>query len=219
MKTELIFLGAPASGKGTQTKRLSKELNIPHVDTGGMLRAAISEGTEYGMIAKSYMDKGQLVPLEIVKNIINERLQKEDCSNGFILDGYPRSVEQADALEQILSNINKDSDVKVLVINIDVNQDIIIERIVNRRMCKGCGKIYNLKFIAPKVENVCDDCSSELYQRPDDVEETALNRLDTYNKQTEPLIEYYSKKVMLANVDGNGSVDSIYSKILEIVNN
>jgi len=217
MKIELIFLGAPASGKGTQTNQPSKDLNLPHVDTGGMLREAIAEGTEAGKIAKTYMDKGELVPIEIVKTIIQERLQKPDCANGFILDGYPRSIEQAEALESILNEINKGSEVKVLAINLDVSQDELISRIVNRRLCPECGAIYNLKTKPPLEDGLCDKDQSKLIQRPDDTEETAKKRLDTYNSQTKPLIEYYANKGILKNIDGSKSIDEIYSDIKNVL--
>lgn len=217
MKTELIFLGAPASGKGTQTKKLSKELNLPHVDTGSMLRAEIAKGSEEGLTAKGYMDKGALVPIEIVAAIIKKRLNETDCQDGFILDGYPRSIEQAEALAKVLDEINTGVEHSLKVINIDVNKDLLIERIVTRRLCKNCGKIYNTKFMPSKKEGICDDCGSELYQRNDDTEATAKNRLDTYNEQTQPLIKFYADKNLLHNINGNKSVDEIYKDILEIL--
>lgn len=217
MKTELIFLGAPASGKGTQTKRLSKELNLPHIDTGGMLRAAIAEGTEAGKTAKGFMDNGQLVPLEIVVAIIKDRLSKDDCKNGFILDGYPRSIEQAVELDKILVEINKDSEFSINVINIDVDHSVLIERIVNRRSCSDCGAIYNLKFFPPKSEGICDVCSGALVQRKDDTEETATKRIETYNNETAPLVEFYQDKGWLQNIDGNRNVDAIYNDIKAVI--
>ena len=217
MKSQFIFLGAPASGKGTQTKKLAEELNIPHIDTGGMLRAAVSEQTEYGIIAKSYMEQGKLVPAEIVIGTIKERLNKPDTQNGFILDGFPRSIEQAEALDKILDEINKGNNDKLVVINIDTAEDVLIDRIVNRRSCKDCGAIYNLKFFPPKSDNVCDKCGGELVQRKDDTEETALNRLETYKKETQPLIQYYCDKNLLKNVDGNKDIEEIYQDIKKIV--
>jgi len=212
MKNEFIFLGAPASGKGTQTKKLAEDLNIPHIDTGGMLRTAVSEGTEFGKIAKSYMDQGKLVPAEIVVGIVRERLLKSDCNNGFILDGFPRSIEQAEALEKILEEINN-NDAKLMVINIDTSEDVLIERIVNRRSCKNCGAIYNIKFLPTKVAGVCDKCGGELVQRKDDTEEVAKSRLETYKAQTQPLIKFYSDKNLLVNIDGNREVNQIYEDI------
>ena len=218
MKKELIFLGAPASGKGTQTKILAENLNIPHVDTGGMLRAAVAEGTELGKTAKQFMEEGKLVPAEIVIGIVRERLMKPDCDNGFILDGFPRNIEQAEALDKILVKINDIKSGKVSVINIDTAEDLLIDRIVNRRSCSNCGAIYNLKFFPPKNENVCDKCSGTLVQRKDDTEETALNRLNTYKNETAPLIDFYSQKGILCNIDGNGTVDEISKEIASEVN-
>ncbi len=217
MKLEFLLMGPPACGKGTQTKKLARHLNIPHIDTGGMLRAVIASGSEAGKRAKQNIDKGQLVPLDIVKEIINDRLHKSDCAQGFILDGYPRSPEQAEILEDILLDINKENDYKLFVINLDVDEKILIERIVNRRMCKNCGKIYNMKFFPTKEENKCDACASELMQRDDDTYETAVKRLETYHRQTEPLIKYYLDKNILVNIDGNKSIDEIFAKILESV--
>lgn len=216
MKKEFIFLGAPASGKGTQTKKLAEDLNVPHIDTGGMLRAAVAEGTEFGKIAKSYMDQGKLVPIEIVVGIIGDRLRKPDCSNGFILDGYPRSIEQAEALEKILNEINN-NDAKLMVINIDTSENVLIDRIVNRRSCKNCGAIYNIKFLPTKVEGICDKCGGELVQRKDDTEEVAKSRLETYKTQTQPLIKFYSDKNILVNIDGNREVNQIYNDIVNKV--
>ena len=217
MIRELIFLGAPASGKGTQTKKLAEDFKIPHVDTGSILRAAVCEGTEYGKIAKNYMDQGKLVPAEIVIGIINERLHKPDCANGFILDGFPRSIEQAEALDKILVELNKDRNVKLLAINIDVPEDILIDRIVNRRSCKVCGAIYNLKFFPPQVDEICDKCGGELVQRKDDNAETATNRIDTYKKETQPLIQYYCDKNMLVNIDGSRDIEVIYSDVKKAI--
>ena len=220
-KTELIFLGPPASGKGTQTKKLSAELGLPHVDMGGMLREAISNGTEAGLEAKKYMDEGKLVPLEIVKQIVVNRLVQSDCANGFVLDGFPRSIEQAEVLNDILadlnSDLNKGVDVNLKVINIDLNQDVLVERIVNRRSCADCGKIYNLKFSAPKAEGVCDDCGGQLIQRGDDTEEVASKRFATYFTSTEPLIKYYTDKGLLTNVNGDGSIDEVYVGIKKAI--
>lgn len=217
MKKELIFLGPPASGKGTQTNRLSAELNLPHVDTGSMLRAAIAEGTEAGKTAKGFMDEGKLVPTEIVAQIIRDRLNKSDCDNGFILDGYPRSIEQAQILESILNDINEGKEYKLLVINIDVDEKLLIERIIYRRSCAKCGKIYNLKTLPPKDEKLCDDCDGELIQRKDDTKDVAQKRLDTYHSQTQPLIDFYGAKNLLVNVNGNGDIDDIYAEILSHV--
>ena len=194
MKKELIFLGPPACGKGTQTAKLSEHLGLPHVDTGSLLRAEIKNETENGKIAKSYIDKGQLVPVSLVANIIKNRLAQEDCKNGYILDGYPRSVEQADLLEEINADIDGSVEAQIKAIYFDLNQDILISRIVNRRSCPKCGEIYNIKFKPTKVEGICDKCGAELTQRKDDNEETAKARFDTYFKETAPLIDYYKNK-------------------------
>lgn len=217
MKLQLIFLGAPASGKGTQTKMLAKELNIPHIDTGGMLRAAVAEGTEYGKTAKAFMDQGKLVTAEIVIGVVRERLQKQDTQNGFILDGFPRSIEQAEALEVILSNINKEENVKTMAINIDVPESELINRIINRRSCEKCGEIYNLKTKPPKTDEICDKCNGNLIQRKDDNAQTATQRIETYKKETEPLINYYKNKNILKNINGNRNIQEIYDDIKKAI--
>lgn len=217
MKLQLIFLGAPASGKGTQTKMLAKELNIPHIDTGGMLRTAVSEGTEFGTIAKNYMEQGKLVPAEIVIGVVKERLSKPDTQSGFILDGFPRNLEQAEALEGIFAEIDPEKKAGTLVINIDTSQDVLIDRIVTRRSCGSCGEIYNLKSKPPKVQDVCDKCGGKLVQRKDDNAETASQRIETYKNETAPLIEYYSKKGILKNINGNNDINLIYADIKKVI--
>jgi len=217
MKTEMIFLGPPASGKGTQTDRLSKELNIPHIDTGSLLRAEIAANSEDGKIAKGFIDNGQLVPANLVAQIIIKKLFSDEAKNGYILDGFPRSLEQAEIMEQALENANVATSPKRIAILLDVDRDILLERIVNRRLCKKCGKIYNLKTLPPKEEGICDGCKSELYQRSDDTAEVAGKRFDTYNTQTEPLIEYYAKKGFLVKIDGNKTPDEIYQEILDVI--
>ncbi len=218
MKKELIFLGPPACGKGTQTAKLSEHLGLPHVDTGSLLRAEIKNETENGKIAKSYIDKGQLVPVSLVANIIKNRLAQEDCKNGYILDGYPRSVEQADLLEEINAEIDGSVEAQIKAIYFDLNQDILISRIVNRRSCPKCGEIYNIKFKPTKVEGICDKCGAELTQRKDDNEETAKARFDTYFKETAPLIDYYKNKGVLKSIDAEGSIDEVWERLLKVVN-
>lgn len=218
MKKELIFLGPPACGKGTQTAKLSEHLGLPHVDTGSLLRAEIKNETENGKIAKSYIDKGQLVPVSLVANIIKNRLAQEDCKNGYILDGYPRSVEQADLLEEINADIDGSVEAQIKAIYFDLNQDILISRIVNRRSCPKCGEIYNIKFKPTKVEGICDKCGAELTQRKDDNEETAKARFDTYFKETAPLIDYYKNKSVLKSIDAEGSIDEVWERLLKVVN-
>lgn len=217
MKKELIFLGPPACGKGTQTAKLAEYFGFPHVDTGSLLRAEISAGTENGKIAKQFIDKGNLVPVELVGAIIKDRLSQDDCKDGFILDGFPRSVEQADLLEVIRKELDGDNEVDFRATYFDLPTDILIARIVNRRSCKNCGEIYNLKFKPPVKENVCDKCGGELVQRKDDNEETAKARFDTYFNETAPLIEYYKNKGVLSTIDANGSIDEVWERLLKVV--
>ena len=217
MKKELLFMGPPASGKGTQTHRLAQETGYPHVDTGSLLRAAIKNETEAGLIAKSYIDKGQLAPIEIVARIIKERLMEDDCKNGFILDGFPRSLEQARALDEIKNEIDAGIDVDFKVINFEIPEDALLERIVNRVSCPACGEIYNKKFTPPIKDGVCDKCGAGLTQRKDDTEEVAKSRFATYHKETEPLIEFYSSRNQLIALDAQGSSDEIYARIKELI--
>ncbi len=217
MKKELIFLGPPACGKGTQTNKLAEYFGFPHIDTGSLLRAEIASGSENGKIAKGFIDKGQLVPVELVGAIIKDRLKKDDCKNGFILDGFPRSVEQADMLEDIKKEIDGDSEVDFRATYFDLDTDILISRIVNRRSCPKCGEIYNLKFKAPKNEGKCDVCGTELTQRKDDNEETAKARFETYFRETAPLIDYYKEKNVLSTINADGSIDEVWERLLQVV--
>lgn len=217
VKKELVFLGPPASGKGTQTSRLSTELNFPHVDTGSLLRKALSEGTPDGLVAKSFIEKGQLVPVEIVASIIKSRLNEADCANGFILDGFPRSTEQAEMLEEMLKEIDGDNTVDFKVIYFDIDQQLLLDRIIYRRSCSKCGKIYNLLSLKPQVEGACDNCDGELVQRKDDTEEIAKSRFETYFKETAPLIDFYEKKGSLTKIDANGEVAEVWERLLEAV--
>ena len=217
MKKELIFLGPPACGKGTQTNKLSEYLGFPHIDTGSLLRAEIAKATPDGLYAKSFIDKGQLVPPELVGQIIGNRLSEEDCKEGYVLDGYPRSLAQAELLEKINAGTDKEkADFKAIYFDIDT--ELLIERIVNRQSCPKCGEIYNKKFKPSKVENICDNCNVELKTRADDNEEIARARFDTYYKETAPLIEFYEKKGVLYKLDANGSIDDVWNRLLEIVN-
>lgn len=218
MKKELIFLGPPACGKGTQTNRLAEFLNFPHVDTGSLLRNEIKNNTEAGIEAKKFIDKGQLVPAELVAKIIKNRLSKYDCKNGYILDGYPRSVEQADKLEIINNEINKDNnDVEFKAIYFDIDTNVLVERIVNRRSCPVCGEIYNLEFKPPKTEGHCDNDGAELVQRKDDTREVAQARFDTYFNETAPLIDYYKNKGVLKTINANGTIDEVWERLLEVI--
>jgi adenylate kinase len=217
MKKELIFLGPPACGKGTQTNRLAEYFGFPHVDTGSLLRAEITNGTENGKIAKQYIDKGLLVPVNLVGEIIKNRLMQEDCKNGFILDGFPRSLEQAEILEDIRKELDKDNEVDFRATYFEIDTNVLIERIVNRWSCPKCGEIYNLKSKAPKTEGKCDKCGTELTQRKDDNEETAKARFDTYFKETSPLIEYYKNKGVLASIDADGTINEVWERLLKVV--
>jgi len=217
MKKELVFLGPPASGKGTQTSRLSKELNFPHVDTGSLLRKALADQTPDGITAKSYIEKGQLVPVEIVASIIKTRLNEADCKNGFILDGFPRSTEQAEMLDEMLKEIDKNETPDFKVIYFDIDQQLLLDRIIYRRSCSKCGKIYNLLSLKPKCEGICDDCGAELVQRKDDTEEIAKSRFNTYFEQTAPLIKFYEDKGSLIKINANGEVSEVWDRLLEAI--
>ena len=216
MKLELIFLGPPACGKGTQTERLAKFLGFPHIDTGSLLRAEISKATPDGIVAKSFIDKGQLVPPDLVGNIIRTRLLESDCKSGYVLDGYPRSLAQAEMLEKINSEIDSE-EVDFKAIYFDIDTEILIERIVNRQSCSNCGEIYNKKFKPAKVENICDKCGAALKTRADDTEEIARARFDTYFRETAPLIDFYKQKEQLYKMDANGSIDEVWNRLIEIV--
>ena len=217
MKRELIFLGPPACGKGTQTNKLSEFLGFPHIDTGSLLRAEIAKASPDGLVAKSFIDKGQLVPPELVGSIIGNRLAEKDCVNGYVLDGYPRSLAQAEMLEKINANVDKEkADFKAIYFDIDT--ELLIDRIVNRQSCPKCGEIYNKKFKPSKIENICDKCSVELKTRADDNEEIARARFDTYFRETAPLIEFYEKKGVLYKMDANGSIDEVWNRLIAIVN-
>lgn len=216
-KKELIFLGPPACGKGTQTDKLAQFLNFPHVDTGSLLRAEIKNETPEGKFAKTFIDKGELVPADLVAKIIKNRLLQDDCKNGFILDGYPRSVEQADILEDIIKEINKDEEADFRAIYFDIDTNVLVERIVNRRSCPVCGEIYNLEFKPPKVEGHCDKDGAELTQRKDDTREVAQARFDTYFKETAPLIDYYKSKGVLRTINANGTIDEVWERLLEVI--
>ncbi len=218
MKKELLFMGPPASGKGTQTHRLAHDTGLPHVDTGSLLRTAIKNETEDGLIAKTFIDKGNLVPFEIVARIIKSRLLEEDCKNGFILDGFPRSLEQAMALDEIKKEIDAGrDDIDFKVINFEISEDKLLERIVNRVSCPVCGEIYNKKFTPPKKDGICDKCGAALTQRKDDTEEVAKSRFVTYHKETEPLISFYKEREDLIELNAEGSGDEIYNRIKEII--
>lgn len=205
---KLILIGCPGAGKGTQAKRLSKHFNIPHISTGDLLREQIELKTELGKKITNIMDSGQLVPDEIVSNILSERLKRDDCKKGYILDGYPRNLSQAEGLSDIIGEADK-------VIFIEVNEDVIVERMSGRRDCPKCGQMYHIKHNPSKVSGVCDECGSALIQRKDDEEDTVKNRLRVYHETTMPIINYYDKKGILFRVSGNGDIEEITSCLIK----
>ena len=206
----ILFMGPPGAGKGTQAERIVNKYNLPHISTGDMFRAAIANQTELGMTAKRYMDEGGLVPDDVTIGIVRERLSEADCQNGFLLDGFPRTVKQAKALDEIMTELSKKID---HVINIDVELSILKERLTGRRICKDCGATYHIMFNSPTQANVCDKCSGELYQRKDDNAETVGSRLSVYTNQTKPLLDYYQETGNLVNVNGQGSIDVVFADI------
>lgn len=210
----ILLMGPPGAGKGTQAEKLTEVLDIPHISTGDMFRKAIKEQTELGKKAKSFMDKGELVPDEVTVGIVADRIKEDDCTNGFLLDGFPRTVNQADALGAMLSDLGIKLD---SVINVEVPVDELIGRLTGRRICKSCGATYHMIFNPPKVEGVCDKCGGELYQRDDDTEATAKNRLEVYDKQTAPLLEYYKNSGLLVNINGNQSMEQVLKDILHVL--
>ncbi|MBO1515338.1 adenylate kinase [Metabacillus bambusae] len=210
----LVLMGLPGAGKGTQAERIVEKYDIPHISTGDMFRAAMKEETELGLQAKSFIDKGELVPDEVTIGIVRERLGKNDCQNGFLLDGFPRTVAQADALEGILAELSKQID---YVVNIEVNKDILMERLTGRRICKDCGATYHLIFNPPAVQGECDKCGGELYQRADDNEETVANRLEVNLKQTEPLLNFYNDKGYLRNINGEQDIDKVFVDVNQLL--
>ena len=202
---KIVLLGPPGAGKGTQAEVLTKKLLVPHISTGDMFRAAIKNGTEMGMLAKSYMDKGQLVPDEVTVGIIKDRIAQPDCADGFLLDGFPRTIAQAEALDNLLVDMGG----LTAVLNISVPLENLVSRLTGRRMCRSCGNIYHLLYNAPAQADKCDACGGELYQRDDDKEETVMNRLNVYEEQTAPLIDYYEKKGILHTVNGDQPINAV----------
>jgi adenylate kinase len=210
----LVLMGLPGAGKGTQAEKIVEKYGIPHISTGDMFRAAIKESTDLGLQAKSFMDQGNLVPDEVTIGIVRERLSKEDCAEGFLLDGFPRTVAQAEALENILSDLNKKID---YVINIDVDQEFLMERLTGRRICKSCGSTYHLVFNPPIKDDVCDRCGGELYQRADDNAETVQNRLEVNQKQTKPLLDFYEGKGYLRNINGQQDIRKVFDDLDQLL--
>jgi len=206
----IILMGPPGAGKGTQAEKLAKEFALPHISTGEMFRNAVKEGTEMGKKAKEYMDKGGLVPDEIVVGIVKERLSKPDCTGGVLLDGFPRTLEQAEALDEVYEQLNMKIDVAV---SVDVEEEELISRLTGRRVCRNCGATYHMKFNPSKVRNICEHCSGELYQRSDDTIDTVKERLTIYNSQTLPIIEYYKRMGLFAGFDGSRPINEVFTDI------
>lgn len=210
----MVLLGPPGAGKGTQAKMLIEKYGIPQISTGDILRENLKNQTELGMQAKKYMDAGKLVPDEVVIGIIDNRLKEDDCQKGYMLDGFPRTVAQAEALDKILSSRNSGID---RVISIDVPREDLLARLTGRRTCRQCGRGYHVIFDPPKKEGVCDKCSGELYQRDDDNEATVASRLEVYANQTQPLIDYYQNKGLLRPVNGQGKIQEIFDRIVGVL--
>ena len=210
----LLIMGRPGAGKGTQAANIKEYYGIPHISTGDMFRAAIKEGTELGKLAKSYMDKGALVPDEVTIGIVKERLLKDDCKKGFLLDGFPRNVLQAEALDSFMKEQGISLDA---VLDVNVDASILIRRIVGRRICKTCGATYHIDFNKPKKEGICDNCGTPLIQRADDTIETAGSRLEVYDKQTAPLLAYYEKQNLLKTVNGDQKLNKVFEDIKAVL--
>ena len=210
----LILLGPPGAGKGTQAVSISDRYSIPHISTGDIFRFNIKNNTPLGLKAKEYMDKGLLVPDEVVVEIVEDRLKNDDCKQGFLLDGFPRTVNQAKELENVLGKMDTELN---KVINIQVDKKILVERAVGRRICRDCGSTYHIRFNPPAEEGVCDLCSGELYQRDDDNEKTVAKRIEVYLSETEPLINFYDEKCKLSTLDGAKAISQVFDEIVEVL--
>jgi len=208
---KIVLLGPPGAGKGTQAAKIITMYNVPHISTGDIFRKNLKEGTPLGIKAKEFMERGLLVPDELVVDLVNDRLLADDCKDGFMLDGFPRTVFQGEALELELS---KKKIALTAVVNINVDSDLLLKRLTGRRICKSCGATYHIYFNKPKSEGLCDKCGGELYQREDDKEATVKKRLEVYEEQTQPLIDYYNKKGLLVNIDGEGEMDKVFNDII-----
>ncbi len=206
----IVLMGPPGAGKGTQAEYIVNTVQIPHISTGDAFRLAMKEGTELGVKAKEYVDKGLLVPDDITIGIVRERLQQEDCKGGFLLDGFPRTLSQAEALDEIVADLGRKID---HVINISVNRELLLKRLTGRRICKACGATYHITFNPPARDGVCDKCGGELYQRSDDTEEKVGTRLDEYTNKTAPLLDFYSRKGVLRQIDGEKSIEEVSADI------
>lgn len=211
---KIIMLGAPGAGKGTQAKKIAEKYSIPHISTGDIFRANIKNGTELGMKAKTYMDQGLLVPDELVVDLVVDRLGQEDCANGCVLDGFPRTIPQAEALDAALTKVGQAVD---YAINVEVPDENIVNRMSGRRACVNCGATYHIVYAPTKVENVCDTCQGDLILRDDDKPETVQKRLNVYHEQTQPLIDYYTKKNILVEVDGTVDIDDVFAAIVKVL--
>lgn len=211
---KIIMLGAPGAGKGTQAKMIAEKYAIPHVSTGDIFRANIKNGTELGKEAKKYMDEGKLVPDELTVKILLDRVAQPDCANGYVLDGFPRTIPQAEVLDKALRELGDKID---YAINVDVPDENIVNRMGGRRACVGCGATYHIKYNAPKRENTCDTCGGELIIRDDDKPETVQNRLSVYHEQTQPLIDFYEKQGVLKTVDGTVDMNDVFAAIVDIL--
>lgn len=211
---KIIMLGAPGAGKGTQAKMIADKYGVPHVSTGDIFRANIKNGTELGMEAKKYMDQGLLVPDELTVKILLDRVSQPDCKNGYVLDGFPRTIPQAEVLDKALAELGESID---YAIDVDVPDENIVKRMSGRRACVSCGATYHVVHVPPKKEGICDRCGSELILRDDDKPETVKNRLDVYHKQTQPLIDFYTKKGVLKTVDGTVDMQDVYKAIVAIL--
>ncbi|AUN12874.1 adenylate kinase [[Clostridium] sordellii] len=207
----IILLGPPGAGKGTQAAGIVEKYNIPHISTGDIFRKNIKEGTELGKKAKGFIDQGLLVPDELTVGLVTDRISQPDCKNGFMLDGFPRNVAQAQHLDKYLKEVGISLD---KVVNIEVDKDILVGRAVGRRICKSCGATYHVEFNPPKVDGVCDVCGGELYQRADDNEETVSKRIQVYLDETKPLVNYYSQEGIIANINGQQSIDKVFADIV-----
>lgn len=211
---KIIMVGAPGAGKGTQAKRIAEKYGIPHVSTGDIFRANLKEGTELGLKAKVFMDKGALVPDEITIGMLMDRIHQPDCKDGYVLDGFPRNIPQAEALTKALSEANESMDA---VVDVDVPDENIMDRMSGRRTCRKCGEGYHTKYNPSKVEGICDVCGSELYIRDDDKPETVKKRLTVYHDQTQPLIDYYTKQGILKSVNGTQMMEKVFADIVKIL--
>ena len=210
----IILMGLPGAGKGTQASEIVKKFPIPHISTGDMFRKAIKDETDLGKEAKSYMDRGELVPDEVTVGIVKERISEDDAKKGFLLDGFPRTIEQAEALNNIMSELDRNIDA---VINIEVPEEELMNRLTGRRICEKCGTTYHLVFNPPKVDGVCDIDGGKLYQRKDDNPETVSNRLSVNVKQSKPILEYYDEKGVLKNIDGAKDIDEVSKDVIDIL--